>query len=279
MARGVTIERVWDRTTEVLGGRSGVIGSIAALTLVVPPVINSAVVLLVPQQPATQVLGFVIGLVSALLAVWGSLAILALATHPATDRASACRQASARLLPASGVSAAIGLIALVLIMPILAALIATHFDSAGASSAAASDTPVYLPQVAPGVAIFILVYGIALIVLANWATARLLLVTSVVLNERRGFGAIRRSIAPTKGMTWKLIGVVLLFGIVASVATLAAQSVVGLVFRLILGSGQVATALFLAGIAGAIVSAIMMALAYVFTAQLYVATREEPTTE
>ncbi len=279
MARGVTIERVWDRTTEVLSGRSGVIGSVAALTLVVPPVINNAVVLLMPPQPATQLLGFVVGLVSALLAVWGSLAILALATHPSTDRGSAYRQASARLLPTIGVSVVIGLIALLLLAPILVVLVVTHFDFAAASSAAAASTPARMPTLAASAALFILIYGFALVALAIWATARLLLVTAVVLNERLGLGAIRRSIALTRGLTWKLIGVVLLFGIVASVATLAAQSVIGLIFRLALGGGQAATALFIASIAGAIVSAILMALAYVFTAQLYVATREEPTAE
>ena len=279
MARRVTIERVWDRTTEVLAGRSGVIASVALLTLVVPPIVNGALVLFLTPSPFAQILIFVAGLVSALLSVWGGLAILALATHPATDRAVAYRQASARLLPTIGVSIVIGLAVLVLLAPIFGALFLTHFDFAALSTAATRSVPAYMPETAPGVALFIFVYGMAVVVLAIWASARLLLVTAVVLNERLGVGAIRRSIALTRGLTWKLIGVLVLFGIVASIATLATQLIFGLIFRLILGAGQGATALFLTSIATALVSAAFMALAYVFTAQLYVATREEPTTE
>lgn len=277
--RRVTIERVWDRTTEVLSGRSGVIASVAFLTLVLPPIVNGALVLLAPQPPAAQLLTFVVGIASAVLSIWGSLAILALATHPSTDRSSAYRQATARLLPTIGVSLEIGIIALLLMAPMVIALTATGFDFAAASDAANANTPQSMPSLAPGVAIFIVLYGLALVILAFWASARLMLVTAVVLNERLGLGAIRRAIALSRGLTWRLVGVLLLFAIVFGVAKFAAQAVVGLVFRLILGGEQVATALFLAGIAGAFVSAALMALAYVFTAQLYVATREKPTAE
>lgn len=281
MGRGVKIGTVWDRTTEVLSGRSGQIAAVALPTLVLPPVVNNALVLLVPPQPAVQlVAGIVAGIVavaSALLAILGSLAILALATQPSTDRTEAYRQARARLLPALGVSLVVGLIALVLMAPVFIALIASHFDFAAASAAASA--PARMPQLPRATAMFVVLYSLALILLAIWASARLMLLTAVVLNERLGLGAIRRSIALTRGLTWKLIGVLLLFAIVFAIATFAAQAVVGLVFRLILGGDQIPTAMFLAGIAGALASAALMALAYVFTAQLYVATREKPITE
>ncbi len=281
MGRGVKIGTVWDRTTEVLSGRSGQIAAVALPTLVLPPVVNNALVLLVPPQPAVQlVAGIVAGIVavaSALLAILGSLAILALATQPSTGRTDAYRQAWARLLPALGVSLVVGLIALVLMAPVFIALIASHFDFAAASAAASA--PARMPQLPRATAMFVVLYSLALILLAIWASARLMLLTAVVLNERLGLGAIRRSIALTRGLTWKLIGVLLLFAIVFAIATFAAQAVVGLVFRLILGGDQIPTAMFLAGIAGALASAALMALAYVFTAQLYVATREKPITE
>jgi hypothetical protein len=281
MGRGVKIGTVWDRTTEVLSGRSGQIAAVALPTLVLLPVVNNALVLLVPPQPAVQlVAGIVAGIVavaSALLAILGSLAILALATQPSTGRTDAYRQARARLLPALGVSLVVALIALVLMAPVFIALIASHFDFAAASAAASA--PARMPQLPRATAMFVVLYSLALILLAIWASARLMLLTAVVLNERLGLGAIRRSIALTRGLTWKLIGVLLLFAIVFAIATFAAQAVVGLVFRLILGGDQIPTAMFLAGIAGALASAALMALAYVFTAQLYVATREKPITE
>ncbi len=277
MGRGVKIGTVWDRTTEVLSGRSGQIAAVALPTLVLPPVVNNALVLLVPPQPAVQLVAGIVAVASALLAILGSLAILALATQPSTDRTDAYRQARARLLPALGVSLVVGLIALVLMAPVFIALIASHFDFAAASAAASA--PARMPQLPRATAMFVVLYSLALGVLAIWASARLMLLTAVVLNERLGLGAIRRSIALTRGLTWKLIGVLLLFAIVFAIATFAAQAVVGLVFRLILGGDQIPTAMFLAGIAGALASAALMALAYVFTAQLYVATREKPITE
>ena len=66
---------------------------------------------------------------------------------------------------------------------------------------------------------------------------------------------------------------IILYAIVFLVALMAATSIVGLVFRLILGGDQAALVLFVAGIAGAVVTTIFAVLQAVFTAQLYLATR------
>lgn len=279
MATGVKIGTVWDRTTEVLSGRSGAIATVAFVTLVLPTVVASAIGLVAPQPVLLRLLGSIVNVMSALLAIGGALAILALATHPSTGPAAAYRQAKERLLPAIGVSLVLAAIVLLLLVPIFVVLMATGFDFTAASAAATADTPTSMPVPAAGVSLFIVLYCAALFVVTIWAGARLMLVTVVVLNERLGLGAIRRSIELTRGMTWKLFGVLLLFGIVLGISTLAVQSVVGLVFRLILGGERIAIALFLAGIATTIVSAALTALAYVFTAQLYVATREKQITE
>ena len=50
----------------------------------------------------------------------------------------------------------------------------------------------------------------------------------------------------------------------------AAQSVVGLIFRLILGASNIATASLLGAVAGAVVTTIFSVLATVFVTQLYV---------
>ena len=60
MGRGVKIGTVWDRTTEVLSGRSGQIAAVALPTLVLPPVVNNALVLLVPPQPAVQLVAGIV---------------------------------------------------------------------------------------------------------------------------------------------------------------------------------------------------------------------------
>ncbi|GAA3251387.1 hypothetical protein GCM10020258_07120 [Sphingomonas yabuuchiae] len=76
-------------------------------------------------------------------------------------------------------------------------------------------------------------------------------------------------------MTWRLIGVSLLFGIVLLVAMLAVQGVTGAALRLALGADRALTAVRLAALLGSVVNAGFMTLAYVFVARLYVATAGE----
>ena len=105
---------------------------------------------------------------------------------------------------------------------------------------------------------------------------------AVLVNERIGLRSLKRAWALTKGATWRIVGAILLFGIVLLVATGAAQSVVGIVFRLILGADNIATSTVLASVAGSLVSVPLMVLAIVFTTQLYVAcvgARDPLTTE
>lgn len=270
----VSIGTVWDRTTEILSGRGGPIASVAVLTLFAPTVVQAAITAFLPQGTMQALVGGLISLVSAVLTIWGSLVILGLATYPSTDRAAAQAQASRRVLPVIGVSIVLMLIVIAATLPIVVVLVVTGFDFGTASAAMEASAPALMPRLAPSAAIFILVYMLVLFLAALWASARLMLVNAVLLNEPVGLRAISRSIALTRGQTWKLIGVLVLFGIVFGIALLAAQSVTGLVFRLILGANGIPTAVFMGAVAGAAVSAAALSLVYVFTAQLYVATRE-----
>lgn len=145
----------------------------------------------------------------------------------------------------------------------------SHFDFAAA--VAANGDPSKMPPISGGASLFLLLYGLAILAGSLWLVARLMLTYAVVLNERRGLGAIRRSIGLTRGLTWRLIGIFLLFGVVMLVATLAAQSVTGAAFRLALGADHAVTAARLAALLGSIVSAGFLTLGYVFIARLYVA--------
>lgn len=265
----VKIGAIWDSTTQVLGGRTGVLMPIAVLGFFLPSVVQTLVGLVVDQNNVLHGgLTALIALAAAVLMIWGQMAVMAVATHPATTRADASRQGWARLLPVLGIALMIAVIAMVLFVPIFAALIAGGFDFAAA--AATQGNTMAIPRLSGGASAFIALYGLALGILAIWASARLMLVYTVVLNERLGLGAIRRSIQLTRGLTLKLIGVMILFGIVFLVVLLAAQGVVGVVARLLLGSSGVAVAL--SGIAGAAVNAVLLTIAYVFVARLYVAT-------
>lgn len=267
----VRIGTVWDRTTEMLSGRSAELLPIAALALVLPSVVQNALALYSPAGGAVQTgLVPIVGLVGFLLGLWGQLAIIALGSDPATTRAAAQRAGLTRLLPSIGITLLLVVLGILLFLPYVIVLAASGFDWSAAM--AARSNPAAMPTIAPGALLFVSLYSIALVVFGLWIGARLVLTNAVVLHERRGANAIPRSVALTKGLTLRLIGVVLLFGIVFGIAVLAAQSVTGLIFRLILGTANIATALFLAGIVATIVSAIFLTMAYVFTAQLYVAT-------
>ena len=101
--------------------------------------------------------------------------------------------------------------------------------------------------------------------------ARLLPLYAVVLEERLAVAAIARCWRLTRRHTWRLVGTVLLFVVVLMIATWAAQSVSGLIFRLILGGNAQATVALLAAAVAQAVSAALTLVAIVFSAQLYVA--------
>jgi hypothetical protein len=269
----VSIGTVWDRAVEVLRGRAGILAPIAALTVFLPSVASNALSLYGGSAGVgVGLLAAVVALVVLVASIWGQLAMLAVATHPATTRADAGHQATARLLPAIGIVLAVGIVLSLAIVPPLVALAHAGVDFSRMSAATGQQT---MPTIPAGVSGFILVYMIAFVVAAFWLGARLLLLNPVILNERRGLRAVTRSIRLTRGMTWRLIAVMLLFVIVLLVASSAVQFVVAVPLRLILGAGA-PTAAFLASVAVAAVTTVFTVIAAAFTAQLYVAVAGEP---
>ena len=261
----VSMGNVWDRTVDVLRGRAGIITPIAALAILLPNVLSAGVTSFTPTSPGSALAGAAVALASVVATIWGTLAIIAIATDPATGRADAQAQASARLLPALGVVLVLGAILTLAFVPIIVALIRAGVDFTKPDTAA---------QMSGGAAGFILLYGLVLMAFALWLSARIMLLNPVILNERRGLRAIPRSIELTQGLTGKLIAVLLLFSLVVLIPTLAVQAVVGVVVRLIVGQEGIAAATFAAAAAGAVVTTASSVVAAVFTAQLYVAVRE-----
>jgi hypothetical protein len=268
----VKMGTVWDRTIEVLNGRTGMIAPIALLGMLLPSVVRDGFAAYsTPGTMQFALVGIVLAIGTLAAMLWAQLAIVGIATDPATDAASARRQASARLLPALGITALLTALAMLLAVPPVIVLLQSGFDFA----AAANGTSAQMTAPTAGAAGFTALYGLAYLVVAIWIGARLVLLNPVILTARRGIGAIRRSVQLTKGLTWRIIGVLILFAIVMLVSTWAAQSVTGIIFRLALGADGIVTATFLSGIAATIVTTAFTVLAAVFTAQLYVAVREK----
>lgn len=263
----VKIGAVWDSAVDAVRGRAGMILPIAAAALFLPSVVQTGVQRYAFEPGAAPTAGSAaLGLLSLplmLLTLWGALAITAITTHPDTTTADAGRRATARLLPLVGVWLVLGLAAMLLVIPLFALLVA-----AGVNPAAFS-TPGYRPEMSSGLGLAVALYVLLLLGLVLWLLARLLPVVPVVLFERLGLGAIGRAFRLTRGMGGRLVGVLMLYVVVLGVSTLAVTAVLGLVFRLILGADNAATAAFLGGVAGAVVSTVLSVLSYAFVSRLY----------
>lgn len=265
----VRIGTVWDSALEAVRGRTGLIAPIAALAVFLPAVIQAAMRSYFAQPPGTaagvggSLATLLISIALLLVTLWGALAITAITSHPTVTGADASRQASARLLALVGVSIVLAVAIGLLTVPLFALLVAAGVDFA------AMSTPGYRPELSGGTATAAVLYSLLLVGLFLWLLARLLPLVPVVLHERLGLGAIARSFRLTKGMGAKLVGVLILYAVVLGVSTLAVQSVVGLIFRLILGGDGIATAQFLGGVAGAVVSTVLSVLSYAFVSRLY----------
>ncbi|RYY41946.1 MAG: hypothetical protein EOP59_11150 [Sphingomonadales bacterium] len=114
---------------------------------------------------------------------------------------------------------------------------------------------------------------IVLAALLLWIAARLMVTTPVIVREGRWLSALRQSWKLTRGMTWRIIGVILLFALISWVSILAANTVFGSVFALIAGGDRAGVSL--AGVLTSIVVAAVQTgftvLVPAFTAKLYLA--------
>ena len=264
----VRMGNVWDRAVEVLRGRSSILGSIALGTIYVPTLVSNAAGAFLSPTPgatvaaSTGALGAVLALAALLAGVWGQLAMLAVSSDPATTRADAGRQATQRLLPALGIVLLLGVAFTLAFMPLVFFLM-----RAGVNVTA----PNAMQTVSAGTAGSASLYILVLLVLGLIVGARLLLLNAVIVNERRGLGAIMRSVRLTRGMTLRIIALMLLFGIALLVPFKAVTSVTQLIAALLLGNSSPNLVAFLASAAGAVVTTVFSVVAAAFTAQLYVA--------
>ena len=261
----VTMSNVWDRAMDVVRGRAGILASIAAVGLFLPGLVRDGVSAFVP--PNSVAFAVAVGLVTIVVAViglWAQLGLLAVATDPATDRAGALRQATARLPASIAVAIVLGLLLILAMLPLVIAVAVSGVDLS------AMGTPGGVSGLGRGTVLFLAFYLLALLPIGVFVLARLSLINAVVLNERRGLGAFRRSFELTRGLTWRLIGVALLYLIVVGVAVLAAQFITGTLFGLLLGRGSPGALFLTAAVTGA-VAATFSVIATAFVAQLYVA--------
>lgn len=261
----VKMSIVWDRTAEFLSDNIAAVLPIALLAFFVPASIegNFAAAMTGAGEWLKIVL-YVLQLVFALVSLWGSLVITAMALDIATER-SAANIATRRLIPALVVSIVMIVVASALVLPMPGILAFNGYDMA----AMARGENVNMSM---GVAGFIVLYLLALTLLLLWVIARLIVATPVVVRESRVLSALGESWRLTRGSALRIVGVIILFAIVSWVAALAAKTVFGSIFALVAGNGDgVTLSSVMTSIVVAAVQSAFMVIPPVFTAKLYLA--------
>ena len=265
----VQMSTVWDRTTAFAGAALGAIVPIALALLFVPVSIQLAITPLIARQaPAVQV---VVMFVFWLVELLGTLSLIALVLGGMARPGEAVRAALARLGPAVAIFILLGILVGVVAIPFAVVL-----ASAGVNMALLRAGDIAgMGTLSAGASWFLLIYALVLVVAGIWITARLLVIEPVILAERRGVGAIARAFRLTRGLALKIVGVLILYSIVATIAVWAAQAVFGSVFTLIApNDGDVGIATVLTSIVVAAVSTVFKVIAALFIAKLYQAIGE-----
>jgi hypothetical protein len=265
----VQMSTVWDRTTAFASSALGAVMPIALVLLFVPVSVQLAVTpLLVKQVLSVRVVVMALFWAVELL---GTLSIMVLALGATLRPGEAVRAALPRLGPTIAIFILFLIAIGVLCVPFGIAIAGAGVDMAQLQAGNAAGAG----NLSGGAALFILGYGLVLVILGFWLTARLLVIEPVILAERRGLGAIMRAFRLTKGLALRIVGVLILYAIVATIAVLAAQTVFGSIFALIApDDGSIGIATVLTAVVVAAVSTTFKVIAAVFVAKLYMAIAE-----
>lgn len=266
----VSMGTVWDRTAEFLSDNLGTVLPVALGAIFVPAAVNGSLTGL--GQGATPGLAFGLGLASLLLATmtfWGQLAITALALNPAVGRGAV--NLATRRLPGALLLTIVLFVAL-----FLSALPAGVILALSGADLSMSATGA-MPQVPPAAKPWLVLYFLLVLAALLWIGARFVLLLPVIVSEKVVFGAVPRSWSLTRGFALKIVGVLILYGIVASVAYLAVTTAFGAVITLIAGRGEdgLSLATVLTVIVGGAVSTAFSVLGTAFMAKLYLALRAD----
>jgi hypothetical protein len=262
----VKMGTVWDRTAEFLSDNLGAVLPVALLAFFVPASISSNLEAVIAGASIPLALGLrLVELLLAIVSIWGSLAIVAMALDGG-EEASPAAIARRRLPAALAVSVVLGLAAGALVLPIPLFLYATGHDL----MAIAQGRQIEISRFA---AWTVAIYSLVLLLAMLWLGARLFVINPAIVRERLVFGAVARSWSLTRGSAVRIVGVMILFAVVGAVARLAAGTVFGSIFALVAGND--AEGISLAGVLTSIVTAAVqtafMVLFPAFEAKLYLA--------
>jgi len=253
----VKMGTVWDRTAEFLTDNLPAILPIALLAYFVPLSIQGNFEPVIENAGPRLILALsLITLAFSALVTWGWLALTAMALDHDRDPGSVGLK---RLLPA--------LIVAILIFAAMCLLALPPALTIMVTGRGTEDLALSLPIT---VTWALSIYCLLAIGAGIWITARLILVYPIIVAEKGMFGAIPRSWRLTRGIALPIVGVTLLYALVAIVAVLATKLVFGSVFTLVAGpAGGLSLSSVLTSVMVAAVQTGFFAVVPVFTAKLY----------
>ncbi len=263
----VSVGTVWDRAVDFVRDHLGAVMPVLIVTQFAAPAISGS--LTGVRADATGGLAAGLGLLSlatTVISLWGALYLVGFAAQPSgrEDRRAAMAIATSRFLPLIGISIVV-LVALgILALPGILLAVASGFDFMAIANGTTMQ-PSEFGKLGSAL-LYFLVFALFIL----WLSARLLPINAVIAMERRGMGAFGRAFALTRGMTWKLIGLILLYAIVAGIAISAAQFVFGAVVALIASdTGGLSLAAVAGAVAVAAVSSVLALYQSAFIGKLY----------
>lgn len=260
----VNMSSVWDRTIEFVSDNLATLLPVVAGAIFVPLAINEAIGPLAgPEAPVMRGALAGVSLALILVALWGRLAVTALTLDLAQSAGAALRLALTRLLPAILVSLVLMIVFCVLMIPVPMVLAAYGYDFVSAMQGGT-------PEMSPVAVAIIMLYILLLLPLIAWMGARFSLVSTVIVGEGLGLSAIGRSVALTRGIAMKIIGVAILYIILSLAVTLAVKTGVGSLLRIVLGgSDGISVASVVSAVFTGAVAAILAMISTVYMAKLY----------
>lgn len=258
----LSIGKAWDETRGIIGRDGKLLTVVAAALLVLPTALMTMVS--PPQgmgeqpEPSTGVQ--LLNIAMALVMQVGSLAVTAVALKPGATVGEAIATGARKLLPALG-AALLFIVPMIILLALLLAVVV------GVTLDADLQNKLTAEQLGGTGALILFAWMCVLIFFA----VRFMPASPVTVAESNNPVAIlKRSWSLTRGHFWKLLGFVVLLGIAALLALLAAGVVFGMIVLLLFGQPEAMSlsALFLGLLTGT-AQAVLVVVFATMVARIY----------
>ncbi len=251
----ISMSSVWDESVAMIRKERHLLVPLALATIGVGSAISGYAQpkIAASESVALATFGFIVGTALSLI---GNLAVMALALTPGLSVGDALHTAVARLPKFLGIIAVFALAISILMIPLILVLAASGVNEKMAMS-----------ELPPAAALC----AFASIAVIFYFGARLITLNAVVVDRNPPIiESIKSSFAITRALTAKIIGVTILYIIVAVVIGGATSSIFGLAFNLIgKAIGSPVFAPVMSALVNGMVSALLSIVSTIFVATLY----------